>query len=119
MNTRLVRYLVINAGIGMTAGWSIAGLGVAFNIFGMRDLALTTDVGIVAAFMIFFIFGTTFGSMQMGMAVMALAEGPGALPEGLLRFFRKIAVSKFVGTDDIGTGGTPLIPPSAPAADAE
>ncbi|MEO5366743.1 MAG: hypothetical protein H7831_10390 [Magnetococcus sp. WYHC-3] len=81
----LARFLLRHALIGFALAWlSVAAL-VGWDVFGLRSLMLSGSGGGVALFMLAFFMGLTFASVQMGAAVMLLAQeeddspGPGSL----------------------------------------
>lgn len=81
-----IRFLLRNACIGALAGISFSALLIGLDVAGLRHLVLDTPDGPLAAIIMTVLFVITFGSVQMGRAVMALADtdaaGPPDRPDG-------------------------------------
>ena len=90
----LVRFLLGHAAIGIAvAVVTVAGI-VVFDIAGLGTLAAGSEDGLLALFLLTFFLGLTFGSAQMGFAVMRHkpSAGEGGLRAPLLSFGRPAAV---------------------------
>jgi len=61
-------------------GFAIAGAFVAmllwFNVMNLWHLVSTSDVGLMAVFVLWFAHGIVFAGVQFGVAIMALAKSP-------------------------------------------
>jgi len=79
---KLVRFLLIHAAIGFGLAFVFVATLVAFDTGGLRTLMMNSDVGIVAFLLLVFLNGLTFGSVQIGVAVMLLGEEDGDHDEG-------------------------------------
>lgn len=74
----LVRFLVTHAVIGISVAAALVGGMVAFDIAGLGKLLTTSEDGLLALVLLTFGLGVTFGSVQMGFAVMLMgSEGDG------------------------------------------
>lgn len=82
---KLVRLYIVNVaiGFGLSAGF-LAAL-VALDVAGLRHLILGSDMGLLAALMIFVFQGVVFAGVQFAIAVMRLAEDDDDTPRGGLR----------------------------------
>lgn len=82
---KLIRLYITNVaiGFGLSAAF-LVGL-IAFDVAGLRHLILDSDMGAVAALMIFVFQGVIFAGVQFAIAVMRLAEDEGQGPRGGLR----------------------------------
>lgn len=67
-----IRYLLKHAAIGTVVGLIFVALVLAFDIAGLRHLVANTQGGFVALTVMSVFFVITFGSVQMGIAVMRL-----------------------------------------------
>jgi hypothetical protein len=85
-----IRFLLKHAALGATAGVVFVGLLLAFDIAGLRHLVLNTSGGFIALAVMTVFFVITFGSVQMGRAIMSLGQdetppsGGRRAPEGQL-----------------------------------
>ncbi|MFA5119753.1 hypothetical protein [Zavarzinia sp.] len=70
----LVALLAVNAAQGFAAAFVFIGAILAFDIGGMGHLVFHSPDGWIAGFALTFATGLTFGSVQMGIAVMLLEE---------------------------------------------
>lgn len=92
MGSKLVRYLFTNCMIGVAIGWIIAALVIWLDVASIGTVISQTSEGTLAAGMLLFIMGTTFGMVQMGVAVMALSETAGSVWPFVHRIFKKMAI---------------------------
>lgn len=69
-----IRFLLKHAAIGAVAGVAFVGLLLAFNAAGLRHLVLNTSEGLIALAVMTILFMITFGSVQMGRAIMSLGR---------------------------------------------
>ncbi|MEG3617585.1 hypothetical protein V5T82_03865 [Magnetovibrio sp. PR-2] len=71
---KLIRFLLTHAAIGFTLGIIfVTGL-MVLDVNGLKTLIWASDIWYMALFMITFFFGLTFGSVQIGVATMLLAD---------------------------------------------
>ncbi|MFG1345126.1 hypothetical protein V5F59_09555 [Xanthobacter autotrophicus DSM 431] len=70
----LVRFLVRHAGIGVGVAALFVALLVAFDAVHLRTLLLTSPDGLLAVTVLTLALGVTFGSVQMGFAVMLMSD---------------------------------------------
>ena len=71
---KLIRFLLTHAAIGFSLGIIfVTGL-MVFDVNGLKTLIWASDIWYMALFMMAFFFGLTFGSVQIGVATMLLAE---------------------------------------------
>lgn len=82
---RLIRLYIINVAIGFALSAAFLAMLVGFNLGNLRHLILETDMGFVAAAMIFVANGIIFAGVQFGIAVMRLARDDDDTPRGGLR----------------------------------
>ena len=69
-----IRFLLKHAAIGAVAGVAFVGLLLAFDVVGLRHLVLNTSEGFIALTVMTMLFVITFGSVQMGRAIMSLGR---------------------------------------------
>jgi hypothetical protein len=76
--SQLVRFLLTNAALGAAAAVAMVGLALAFDFMNLWTLVSANDAGPLALAVMTVFFSITFGSAQMGFALMfAMAnEGP-------------------------------------------
>lgn len=77
----LVRFLLVHAAIGFGLAFIFVSALVVFDTGGLRTLMASSNVGLVAFLLLVFLNGLTFGSVQIGVAVMLLGEEDGN-PDG-------------------------------------
>lgn len=82
---RLIRLYITNVAIGFALSAVFLGMLIGFNLGNLRHLILETDMGYVAAAMIFMANGIIFAGVQFGIAVMRLAQDDDDTPRGGLR----------------------------------
>lgn len=70
----LVRFLVTHAVVGISLAVALVGAMVGFDVAGLGKLAHTED-GMLGLVLLTFGLGVTFGSVQMGFAVMLMSDG--------------------------------------------
>jgi len=70
----LVRFLVTHAVIGIALAIVFVGALVVFDAGGIGTLMLTSADGLLALVVLTFGLGVTFGSVQMGFAVMLMSD---------------------------------------------
>ena len=71
---QLIRFLLTHAAIGFGLGIVFVTALMVFDVNGLKTLIWASDIWYVALFMMAFFFGLTFGSVQIGVATMLLAE---------------------------------------------
>lgn len=69
-----IRFLLKHAAFGGAAGCVFVALLLAFDIGGLRHLVLNTGGGFVGLAVMTMLFVITFGSVQMGRAIMAMGH---------------------------------------------
>lgn len=72
-----IKFLLRHAAIGCAAAVTFAGILFWLNVGNLRHLVLNTAEGPLAFGVMTVLFAITFGSVQMGIAVMALAREDG------------------------------------------
>lgn len=76
--SRLLRFLLGHALVGIVAGWAcLAGL-VSLDVGGLRGLIVDGEHAAAALALLAMGFGVTFGSVAMGAAVMTIGGGDDA-----------------------------------------
>lgn len=70
MDRRLLIFLVSHLASGVVAALVSVGALIAFNIGGVRDLIVKSEIGWVAVLLLVLGFVVTFGSAAMGIAIM-------------------------------------------------
>ena len=89
---KLVRLYITHVAFGFAVSAAFVAALVTMDVGGIGHLVLGSDMGVVAALMLWVFNGTIFASVQFGLAVMAMAEDDA--PRGGLRAphaFRKLA----------------------------
>lgn len=81
--TPLTRFLAAHALIGFAVAGLFSGMLFGLDVAGLRTLVAQSQVGLVAAGALTFLLCLTFGSVQMGIAVMQL--GSDETPRGSRR----------------------------------
>ncbi|MBI1385564.1 MAG: hypothetical protein GC150_11700 [Rhizobiales bacterium] len=88
---RLVRYLLINCLTGLLAG-ALTGAGLLVgNVAGLADLMRAPGEGAVAPVLLVLFFALTFGTLAMGVSVMALSNARGSVWGPLHRHYVRMA----------------------------
>lgn len=70
----LIRLYVSNVAMGFALAAAFVGALVGLDVAGIGHLVLGSDMGIVAALMLWVFHGVVFAGVQFALAVMALAE---------------------------------------------
>ncbi|OZA04926.1 MAG: hypothetical protein B7Y02_15995 [Rhodobacterales bacterium 17-64-5] len=70
----LIRLYITNVVLGFALAAAFVGALVMLDVAGLRHLVLQSDMGIVAALMLWVFHGVVFAGVQFAIAVMALAE---------------------------------------------
>lgn len=68
----LIRFILRNAAFGIAVGWTMVGAMLAFDFAGLATLIFASDMAAIAIVMLLAGFGITFGSAQVGIAVVGL-----------------------------------------------
>jgi hypothetical protein len=84
--TPLTRFLAFHALIGFGIAVLFSGMLFGFDIAGLRTLVAGSQVGFIAASALTFMLCLTFGSIQMGIAIMQLDQKDNTPRGGRLRF---------------------------------
>ena len=71
---KLIRLYIVNVAFGFALAAAFVGALVGLDIAGIGRLVLHSDMGIVAALMLWVFHGVMFAGVQFGIAVMGLAE---------------------------------------------
>lgn len=82
---QLIRLYITNVAIGFALSAAFLVALVWLDVAGLGRLILGSDMGLVAAAMIFMFQGVVFAGVQFGIAVMRMAEDEGQGPRGGLR----------------------------------
>jgi len=75
----------------MAAGWIAALTLIGLDVFGLGALALNISAEPLAPLILVFFFGLTFGMLSMGVAIMALSDTPGVLPDFVRQHYQRMA----------------------------
>jgi hypothetical protein len=78
----LIVLLLRNAALGFAVAIAFVAAMLLFDVGGLGSLVSHSPDGVVATLALTFVTGLTFGSVQMGIAIMGLAEDDGAGPPG-------------------------------------
>jgi hypothetical protein len=79
---RLVRMMILHGAIGLGLGAAFTALILWFDVAGLGGLVARSADGWLAAFLLTVFSGITFGGVQIGIAVMSMAEIPDDDPFG-------------------------------------
>ena len=71
---QLIRLYIVNVAIGFALAAVFVAALVGLNIAGVGRLVMNSDMGILAALMLWVFHGVMFAGVQFGIAVMGLAE---------------------------------------------
>ena len=71
---KLIKLYIRNVAIGFGIAAAFVGMLLWFNVMNLWHLVSTSDVGLLALFILWFMNGIVFAGVQFGWAVMALAE---------------------------------------------
>ena len=83
---KLIRLYIVNVAIGFGLSAAFLALLITFDVAGLGRLILGSDMGLVAALMIFLFQGVVFAGVQFAIAVVRMAEdGDDSGPRGGLR----------------------------------
>lgn len=77
----LIRLFVVNTALGCAASAAFVAMLFAFNVANLWGLVSNSDVGLLAGFLLWFFHATVFSAVQIGIAMMRLAD-PDDLPRG-------------------------------------
>lgn len=81
---KLIALYIRSVAIGFGLSAVFLALMLWFDVAGLRHLILGSDMGLVAAIMVFMFQGIVFAGVQFGIAIMLMAD-PDAPPMGGLR----------------------------------
>ncbi len=70
----LIRFYIVNVAIGFALAAAFVAILIVQNVAGIGHLVLTSDMGVVAALMLWLFHGAVFAAVQFAIAVMGLAE---------------------------------------------
>ena len=71
---KLIQLYIRNVIIGFAIGAAFVAMLLWFNVMGLWHLVSTSEIGLLALFILWFMNGIVFAGVQFGWAVMALAE---------------------------------------------
>lgn len=71
---KLIKLYIRNVALGFAIAAAFVGMLLWFNVMNLWHLVSTSDVGLLALFILWFLNGIVFAGVQFGWAVMALAE---------------------------------------------
>ena len=71
---KLIKLYILNVMIGFAIAGAFVAMLLWFNVMGLWHLVSTSDSGLLAVFILWFMNGIVFAGVQFGWAVMALAE---------------------------------------------
>ncbi|TLP66991.1 hypothetical protein FEE96_06470 [Parasedimentitalea maritima] len=71
---KLITLYIRNVAIGFAIAAAFVGMLLWFNVMNLWHLVSTSDAGLLAVFILWFMNGIVFAGVQFGWAVMALAE---------------------------------------------
>ena len=74
---KLISLNIVNVAFGFALAAAFVGALVALDVAGIGRLVLHSDMGLVAALMLWVFHGVLFAGVQFGIAVMGLAEDHG------------------------------------------
>ncbi len=72
----LIKLYIRNVIIGFAIAAAFVAMLLWFNVMNLWHLISTSDVGLIALFVLWFSHGVVFAAVQFGLAVMSLAEPP-------------------------------------------
>ena len=79
---KLIRLYITHVAIGFVLSAVLVGLLLWFNIANLWHLVSTSDVGLLAVFLLWLFNGLVFAGVQFGIAVMNMAEDDDDEPRG-------------------------------------
>lgn len=82
---KLIRMYIANVAIGFGLSAAFLALMIWLNVAGLGRLILGSDMGLLAALMIFVFQGVVFAGVQFAIAVMRMAEDDDTPPRSGLR----------------------------------
>ena len=72
----LIKLYIRHVVIGFAIAAAFVAMLLWFNVMNLWHLISTSDVGLIALFVLWFSHGVVFGGVQFGLAVMSMAEPP-------------------------------------------
>lgn len=82
---KLIRLYIVNVAIGFALSAIFLAAMIVMDVAGLGRLILGSDMGLLAALMIFVFQGVVFAGVQFAIAVMRMAEEDTSQPRGGLR----------------------------------
>ncbi len=73
---KLIRLYITQVAWGFVISAAFVGVLLAFNVANLRHLITSSEIGLIALFMIWFMNGIVFAGVQFAYAVMSIAEKP-------------------------------------------
>ncbi len=73
---KLIKLYILHVAIGFAIAAAFVAMLLWFNVMNLWHLISTSDVGLLALFILWFAHGIVFAGVQFGWAVMGLAEKP-------------------------------------------
>lgn len=74
---KLVRLYIVNVAVGFALAAVFVAALVTLNVAGLGHLVMGSDMGVVAALMLWVFHGVVFAGVQFAIAVMGMAEDNG------------------------------------------
>ena len=82
---RLIRFYIRNCLIGFLWAAVFVALLLFYDVAGLWHLISTSDVGVMAGFLLFFFNGIVFAGAQCGVAILLMSEPEDSPPRGRRR----------------------------------
>ncbi len=79
---KLIRLYITQVAWGFVISAVFVGVLLAFNVANLRHLITSSEIGLVALAMIWFMNGIVFAGVQFGYKIMSMAEKPGGPRRG-------------------------------------
>jgi len=79
---KLIQLYIRNVVLGFAIAAAFVGMLLWFNVMNLWHLVSTSDAGLLAVFILWFMHGIVFAGVQFGWAVMALADKDDVGPRG-------------------------------------
>ena len=80
---KLIRLYITNVAFGFALAAAFVGALIGLDVAGLKHLVLQSDMGVVAALMLWVFHGVVFAGVQFAVAIMSMAEDD--TPRGGLR----------------------------------
>ncbi|KIC47446.1 hypothetical protein RA28_07460 [Ruegeria sp. ANG-S4] len=73
---KLIRLYITQVALGFVISAVFVGVLLAFNVANLRHLITSSEIGLIALVMIWFMNGIVFAGVQFAYAIMSMAEKP-------------------------------------------